>query len=125
MITRKLGRKVKNRKMMLRNLITSVILYERVITTEAKAKTAKGLIDKVINLGKKNTLDARRRLLGYLNDENAVKKIFEVLIGKYNNRNSGYTRTYRINSRLGDASRMMILELIDAKKTAENKKEAK
>lgn len=121
MVKRKLGRKVKYRKMMLRNLITSIILYEKVTTSEAKAKEVKGLIDKTINLGKKNDLSSKRKLLSYLTDKNAVKKIYEVLTERYKDRNSGYTRTYKISPRLGDSASRMIIKLIDDKKISEKK----
>lgn len=111
-MNRKLSQKNKHRTMMLRNLVTSLILFEKITTTQAKAKEVKGIIDKVINLAKKNNLTARRRLLGYLLDKNSVKKIFEVLIPRYLNRTSGYTYLYRYKPRLGDGTTMIIIQLI-------------
>lgn len=115
---RKLGRKNKYRKMMMRSLITSVILYEKIITTDAKAKEARGLIDKVINLGKNKTLAAQRKLLAFLTHKNAWKKINDVLVDRYKDRVSGYSRIYKLSPRLGDGAVKTVIELV---KKEENK----
>ncbi|EKD56273.1 MAG: 50S ribosomal protein L17 [uncultured bacterium] len=123
---RKFGRKKQNREMMLRNLATSLIIFEKITTTQAKAKEIKPIIDKLITTGKLNNLASRRRLLGYLLHKNAVNKILEDLIIRYNDRSSGYTKSYHLAPRLGDGSKMMILELIPAKKNiAKNSEEEK
>jgi len=124
MITRTFGRKAQHRKMMFRNLTTSVILYERVTTTHAKSKELKKIIDKVINTAKKeNSLSARRTLLAYLLDKNATNKIFDVLVKRFNDRNSGYSRTLILTPRLGDGAQKVIIELIPEKKTTKKEEE--
>lgn len=125
MIKRKLSKKSKYRNMMLRNLATSIILYERLTITLAKAKELRGVTDKVINLGKKNTLESRRKLLSYLTDKNAVKKIFEVLVPRYSDRNSGYTQIFKISPRLGDSAPRAIIQLMGYKSIKEKKPEVK
>ncbi len=125
MIKRKLSKKTKYRNMMLRNMATSLILYERIITTSPKAKELRGVVDKVINIGKKNTLESRRKLLGYLTDKNAVKKIFEILVPRYNDRNSGYTRIFKISPRVGDSASRSIIQLIGYKSIKEEKEKTK
>lgn len=112
---RKFGRKRDNRNMMIRNLLTSLIIFEKLHTTEAKAKEVKSSIDQIINTAKKNDLSARRKLHGILLHKNAVDKLFNEIITRYTDRNSGYTRSYHMNPRLGDGSKMMLLELIGSK----------
>jgi large subunit ribosomal protein L17 len=113
---RKFGRKIDNRTQMLKNLTTSVILYEKIKTTAPKAKETRSLVDRVITIAKKDTLSARRELLGFLLDENAVKKVYEVLIPRYKNRHSGYTRILNLGNRVGDGAKKVLIELMDAKK---------
>ena len=114
---RKFGRKRDNRNMMIRNLLTSLIIFEKIHTTEAKAKEIKSSVDQIINIAKKNDLSARRKLHGILLHKNAVNKLFEEIIARYTDRNSGYTRSYHMNPRLGDGSKMMLLELIGSNNT--------
>ena len=116
MLTRKFARKKDHRTHMLYNLAGSVILYERVQTTEAKAKEIKSLVDKSITLAKKNSLAARRELLGMYFDSNVVAKLFEVLIKRFSDRSSGYTRVIHTGVRHGDgADRAMITLIPEAK----------
>lgn len=119
---RKFGRKKQNRQMMLRNLITSLIIFEKIKTTEAKAKEIKGILDEVINTAKQNNLASRRKLCGYLLHKNAVKKIFEDLIVRFNKRTSGFTKSYHLAPRVGDGSKMMILQLIPSVKSNKDSK---
>lgn len=112
MLTRKLGRKKAHRDHMLRNLAGSVMLYEKVETTTAKAKEVKRLVDRSINLAKKDNLAARRWLLGQYFDTNVVAKLFEVLIKRFADRSSGYTRLIRMTPRLGDAADRTLIMLI-------------
>ncbi len=109
---RKLSRRSGSRKALLKNLACSVILYEKVKTTEAKAKEVKPIVEKLINIGKKKDLTARRRLLAYLPEENAVSKVIEELSSKYKDKNSGYLKIYRLGPRKGDAANMVIIQLI-------------
>lgn len=131
MIKRKLGRKRGHRVRMLNNLATSVILYEKVKTTESKAKEAKSLVERYINLGKKADLVTRRRLLAMLTDRKAVAKVLEILSPRYKNMTSP-VRIFKVGSRLGDAAPMAIIQLkeIEEKspeidKTIETKKNGK
>lgn len=113
---RKLGRKKQNRQMLLRNLVTSLIIFEKVKTTQAKAKEVKKLTEKIISIGKSKSLEARRKLIGFLLHKNAVNKIFEDLVSRYENINSGFVKSYHLAPRIGDGSKMMLLELMGAKK---------
>lgn len=100
------------RQAMLNNLAASVVLYEKVQTTEAKAKAVKPLVEKLITKGKSNTLHSRRELMKVLPVENATKKILEVLGPKYQTRPGGYTRIVKIGPRQGDGAMMVQIELV-------------
>lgn len=113
---RKFGRKKANREHMMRNLVTSLILYERITTTEPKAKELKKAFDRLMTIAKKDDLTAHRQILGYVFDTNAAKKIKEVLVPRFTSRTSGFTKSYRAGIRLGDAAPMMIVELIPDEK---------
>lgn len=117
---RKLARKKQNREMMLRNLATSVIIYEKVKTTEAKAKEIKPIIDRIITIAKKNNLASHRYLLAYLLHKNAVKKLMEELIIRYKNRSSGFTRLIQLSNRVGDGSKTIYIQLLAAEKLTKN-----
>jgi len=107
-----LDRKKASREAMLRNLAISLILYEKMKTTEAKAKALRPIVEKLITIGKENNLEARRKLLKYLYLENAVKKILEVLGPKYKEKRGGYTRIVKIGPRQGDGAKIVQIELI-------------
>ena len=108
---RALSRKNAYRKSLLRNLATSLILYERITTTTAKAKETKSVVEKLINRSKTGDLAARRRLLAYLFDKNATKKVLDVLVPRYKNKKSGFVRIYKLGTRLGDGAEECLLEL--------------
>ena len=112
MAYRKLGRDTSARKALFRNILTSFFAYERIETTEAKAKEISGLAEKMITLAKKGDLHARRQVLSYLLSEEVVKKLFETIAPKYSDRQGGYTRVYKLGPRRGDAAPMAILELV-------------
>jgi len=95
-----------------RNQVTDLLRHERIITTEAKAREVKGLADKMITLGKRGDLHARRRALGYVYDRKIVDKIFDELAPRYADRPGGYSRMVKIGQRLGDGARMAQLELV-------------
>jgi large subunit ribosomal protein L17 len=99
---------------MLRNLSLSVLRYERVKTTEAKAKEVRLFVDRMINLGKDGSLDARRRALAWLPEPVIVEKVFTDLALRWPDRGSGYLRLTRIARRVGDAAPQMLLELVPA-----------
>jgi len=109
---RKFGRKGDLRRKMLRNLTTSVLRYERVKTTEAKAKEIRGFVDRMINLGKDGTLEARRRANAWIDEPVIVEKVFVDLAKRYTNRTSGFLRMTRLARRVGDNSPLMLLELM-------------
>jgi len=108
---RALSRKNAYRKSLKRNLATSLVLYERITTTTAKAKETKSVVERLINRSKTGDLAARRRLLAYLFDEKATKKVLEVLVPRYKDKKSGFVRIYKLGTRLGDGAEESILEL--------------
>lgn len=108
-----LDRKAQPRNLMLRNLASSLILYEKVTTTDARAKSVKSLVERLISLGRKGDLAARRELLRVLPVKNSVIKIIEDLGPRYKNRAGGYIRITKLSRRLGDNAKTMRLELID------------
>src|SRR5450755_2354184 len=108
----KLKRDSGSRKSLLRNLVTSVILEERVVTTVTKAKAVKPLIDKMITLGKRDTLHARRQAASFLMTPASVKKLFDKLGTRFGQRNGGYTRVVRLGFRKGDGAEQAMLELV-------------
>ncbi|PKM80250.1 MAG: 50S ribosomal protein L17 [Firmicutes bacterium HGW-Firmicutes-13] len=113
MAYRKFGRKSAPRRAMLRNLVTSLFLAERIETTEAKAKTVKRIAEKMITLAKRGDLHARRQALSFLLNEDAVYKLFTDIGPKYEDRPGGYTRVLKKGPRRGDAAPMAILELVE------------
>jgi large subunit ribosomal protein L17 len=96
----------------LRNLVTSLLREERIMTTEGRAKEARSLAEKMISLGKQGDLAARRQALSFLYDEEVVKKLFSTIAPKYEGRTGGYTRIIKAGYRRGDAAQMVILELV-------------
>jgi large subunit ribosomal protein L17 len=109
---------------MLRNLSLSVLRYERVKTTEAKAKEVRLFVDRMINLGKDGSLVARRRALAWLPEPVIVEKVFNDLAGRWPDRGSGYVRLTRISRRVGDAAPQMLLELVPAPEKPAEKTDA-
>jgi large subunit ribosomal protein L17 len=109
---KKLDRKKEPREMMLRNLAASIIMYEKVKTTEAKAKAVKPFVEKTISIAKINDLNSRRRLIAILPQKLAVKKALEVLSSRYADRKGGYTRIIKIANRVGDGAKIVQIELV-------------
>ncbi|PLX31289.1 MAG: 50S ribosomal protein L17 [Clostridiales bacterium] len=109
---RRLGRTTDHRNLMLRNIVTSLIKNGRIETTEAKAKEARKIAEKMITLAKRGDLHARRQAIAYMLDETVVKNMFDEIAPKYSERNGGYTRIIKIGQRRGDASPMVLLELV-------------
>ena len=118
---RKFGRRTGARRGMLRNLTLSVLRYERVKTTEAKAKEVRLFVDRMINLGKDGSLVARRRALAWLPEPVIVEKVFTDLAVRWPDRRSGYVRITHLGRRVGDSAHQMLMELVPApeKPTAE------
>ena len=108
----KLKRDVGARRALLRNLVTSVILEERITTTVPKAKAAKPLVDKMITLAKRDSLHARRQAAAFLNTPESVKKLFDKLGTRFGQRPGGYTRIVRLGWRQGDGAEVVKLELV-------------
>jgi len=107
-----LDRKKAPREMMLRNLASSLLMYEKVKTTEAKAKTVRSLVERLITVSKKGDLAARRQLISTLPQPLAVKKAMEVLNERYKTRNGGYTRIVKLGARVGDGASLVQIELV-------------
>lgn len=116
---RKLNRTTAHRKAMLRNMVTSLLEHERIVTTVPKAKEAGRVADKMITLGKRGDLHARRQALAYIRSDEVVNKLFSELSEQYAERQGGYTRIIRTGTRVGDAAPMAILELVDYQESIE------
>lgn len=110
---RKLGRPTGHRVSMYRNLVTDLLRYEKLVTTEAKAKEVRGMAEKVITLGKDGDLHARRQASAFVTDKKVVKKLFDELAPRYADRPGGYTRVVKLEPRLGDGAAMARLELVE------------
>ena len=110
--TRKLGKATDHRIAMLKNLTTSLLENGKIETTVAKAKEVRSLAERMITLGKQNTLHTRRQALSYITKEDVVTKLFGEIAPKYADRNGGYTRIVKIGPRRGDAAEMAIIELV-------------
>lgn len=110
---RKLNRSSSHRKAMFSNMAASLLTHEQIKTTLPKAKEMRSIADKMITLGKKGSLHARRQAYSYLRDEAAVAKLFNVLADRYKARPGGYTRVLKAGFRYGDAAPMAIIELVD------------
>lgn len=109
---RKLGRRSDHRRAMLRNLVTSFLREGRLETTETRAKELRRLAEKMITLGKRGDLHARRQALAFLLDETVVKKLFDEVAPRYKDRPGGYTRMTRTGVRQGDGAPMALVELV-------------
>ena len=110
---RKLGRTTAPRKALYANLIMAVLRYEQIKTTEARAKEVRGMVERVITLAKGGSLAERRRIVAELPDEPLViDKLYDEIVPRYGDRNSGYTRVVKIGPRAGDAAPMVQLELV-------------
>ncbi|MDO8643875.1 MAG: 50S ribosomal protein L17 [bacterium] len=109
----KLGRHTSHRKALMRNMVTSLILHEKIETTLAKAKIARRFAERMITLGKKGTLHARRQAAQFVYDPEAVSKLFDGLSARFKERSGGYTRIFKLGFRQGDAAPMAILEYLD------------
>jgi large subunit ribosomal protein L17 len=110
--TRKLGRPTDQRIAMLKNLVTALLEHGKIETTVTRAKETRALAEKMITLGKKNTLHTRRQALSFITKEDVVTKLFAEIAPKYTERNGGYTRIIKTFERRGDAALMSIIELV-------------
>ena len=110
--TRKLGKTSDQRRAMLRQQVTDLLANGKMETTVTRAKEIAPLAEKMITLGKKNTLASRREALAFITKEDVVTKVFKELAPQYAERNGGYTRITKIGPRRGDAAEMAIIELV-------------
>ena len=115
---KKLNRSSSHRKALFKNMAQAIIKHEQIITTLPKAKTMKPIIDKLITLGKKGSLHARRQAFSQLRDNNMVTKLFGDLATRYAERQGGYSRVLKAGYRYGDAAAMAVLELVDRNEDA-------
>ncbi|GIO22976.1 50S ribosomal protein L17 [Oceanobacillus sp. J11TS1] len=117
-MARKLGRTTDSRMALLRNLASDLIIHERIETTEAKAKELRTIVDKMITLGKRGDLHARRQAASFLynkeadEENNVVQKLFDDVAARYEDRQGGYTRVLKLGERQGDGAKMAIIELV-------------
>jgi large subunit ribosomal protein L17 len=117
----KLGRNTSHRRALLRNLVTSIILNDRVHTTITKAKASRPIVEKMITLGKNGSVHARRQALAYLMTPESVDRLFKIVAPRYETRPGGYSRIIRTGPRQGDASEMAFIELLGAEQELSDK----
>jgi large subunit ribosomal protein L17 len=125
---RKLGRTKSHRELMLRNMVVSLFENESIRTTEAKAKEARRLAEKLLTWGKKGDLHSRRLALRYISNAAVIKKVFDTIAPRFEGRDGGYTRIVKLSRRRGDAAPVVVLELTEKGKEIEDeeaKKEAR
>lgn len=119
----KLGRNTSHRRATLRNLVTSIILEDRVETTMTKAKAARPHVEKMITLGKRGDLHSRRQALAYLQTREAVSRLFETVAPRYGDREGGYLRIVRSGFQKGDGAETAFIEMLGVEKLLEEKRE--
>lgn len=119
---RKLSRHTQHRELMFRNMLVSLLQYERIKTTLAKGKELRNWADRIISLGKKGTLHARRQAFALLRNEGIVKKLFDEIAPKFKDREGGYTRVYKLGWRQGDGAPLSLVELVTFAHPEEKKK---
>jgi len=110
---RKLSRPTGHRVLMYRNLVTDLLRYGKIVTTEAKAKEVQGMAERIITLGKGGTLHSRRQVLAFVIDKKVMAKVFDELAPRYAQRPGGYARIIKIGPRHGDGAHMAQLELVE------------
>ncbi len=121
---KKLGRTASHRKAMFRNMVTSLFKYEKIVTTDAKAKELRRLAEKMITIGKKGNLHAVRQAMTVIRDRTTTKKLFDDLAKRYENRQGGYTRIVKLGYREGDNAPLSMIQLIpedDGRETVKKK----
>ena len=122
---RKLGRKKSHKEQMLRNMVVSLFQHESIRTTEAKAKEARRLAEKLLSWGKRGDLHSRRLALRYLASAEVVKRVFDDIAPRFAGRDGGYTRIVKLEVRRGDAAPVVLLELTEKSKELEEEKAAR
>jgi len=119
---RKLSRHTQHRELMFRNMLVSLLQYERIKTTLAKGKELRGWADRIISLGKQGTLHAKRRAFALLRNKGVVKRLFDEIAPKFKDREGGYTRVYKLGWRQGDGAPLSLVELVTYSSPEEKKK---
>jgi large subunit ribosomal protein L17 len=117
-VHRKLGRKPEHRKAMFANMAAALIKHEQITTTLPKAKELRPVVEKLVTLGKRGGLHARRQAISELRDADMVKKLFDVLGPRYKDRNGGYTRVLKAGFRHGDNAAVAVIEFVDRDEAA-------
>lgn len=121
---RRLGRNSSHRLAMMRNMVTSLLDHEKITTTDARAKELRKLADRMITLGKRGDLHARRQAMQVIRDRKVVAKLFDLVAPRYTNRPGGYTRIIKLGSRLGDNAALSQIELVEEEFTPRPRKQA-
>lgn len=121
---RRLGRKPDHRAHMMRNMVTSFLEHERITTTDTRAKELRKVVERMITLGKRGELHARRQALKVIRDEKVVAKLFDMIAPRYQERPGGYTRIIKLNNRQGDNAPMSVIELVEEEFTPKTKVKA-
>lgn len=121
---RRLGRTTSHRIAMFRNMVTSLLNHERVVTTDAKAKEIRSIAEKMITLGKRGDLHAMRQAAAYIREKSVVTKLFSTIAPRYQERQGGYTRIIKLGQRLGDAAPLSVIELVQEEVTPKAKQAA-
>lgn len=117
-----LGRNSSHRGAMMRNMVTSLLAHEKITTTDARAKELRKVVDRMITLGKRGDLHARRQALAVLRDSKVVAKLFDQVGPRYKDRPGGYTRIYKLSNRLGDNASLSRIELVEEEFTPRPRK---
>ena len=120
-VHRKLNRTTSHRKALLMNMSNALLKHEQISTTLPKAKELRPFVEKIITLGKKGGLQARKKTISILQDEKNVKKVFDTLAERYKKRNGGYTRIVKMGNRFGDNAPTAIIEFVDRDVDAKGK----
>ncbi len=120
---RRFNRRPEHRKAMLANMAASLITHEQIVTTLPKAKDIRPIVEKLVTLGKKGSLHARRQAISEMRDRDAVKKLFDVLAPRYKERNGGYLRIIKAGHRYGDMAPVAVIEFVDRDESAKGKED--
>jgi large subunit ribosomal protein L17 len=121
---RRLGRNSSHRSAMMRNMTISLLSHEKIQTTDARAKELRKIVERMITLGKRGDLHARRQAYQALNDKKAVAKLFDMIGPRFKDRPGGYTRIIKLSPRLGDNAQQSLIELVEEEFTARPRKQA-
>jgi large subunit ribosomal protein L17 len=119
----KLGRNTSHRRALLRNLVTSILMEDRVVTTVTKAKAVRPHVEKMITLGKRGDLHARRQAHAFLMTDEAVARLFETVAPRYGDRQGGYLRIVRVGFRKGDGGETAFIELLGTEQVLDEKRQ--